>query len=311
MNAETEVTEFSNIGAALTKAREEKGISITTAAMQTNLSAAVIEQLENNRFSEMGAEVYVKGNLDKYTRYLGLEKEQITQLFKQQYSKSPTTLRLNSANIASQTRSYKRSLWLTWAWFLALLVVLLMVLLQVFRQDSWLMRQIRGAFAQESSVSSEVAQAPTNEAVIALESVGDSGLRSESVSDYAPTTVVERDQATENKAEITLESSDMTVVEKEQAAVTAPVELAPAFSAGIEVLAENWIEVRDKRNKIVASKVYRANERIELSLEHAPYALHVGRPTQIRFVINGVEQDLSKYKNRSSNQRFTLNFGGQ
>ena len=42
-----------DIGAILRAAREAKGISIASAAMQTRLSIDILEKLEANRFSEI------------------------------------------------------------------------------------------------------------------------------------------------------------------------------------------------------------------------------------------------------------------
>ena len=44
-----------DIGAILRAAREAKGISIASAAMQTRLSIDILEKLEANRFSEIAA----------------------------------------------------------------------------------------------------------------------------------------------------------------------------------------------------------------------------------------------------------------
>lgn len=68
-------------GGILRKAREAKKISLVDAANELRLSVARMTDLEENRFSEMGAITFAKGYLRSYARFLGVSEENVLQAF--------------------------------------------------------------------------------------------------------------------------------------------------------------------------------------------------------------------------------------
>lgn len=60
-----------SIGERLRAGRERSGLSIAAAAEKLHLDAKVIESLEADRFSELGASVYVRGHLRRYADFVG------------------------------------------------------------------------------------------------------------------------------------------------------------------------------------------------------------------------------------------------
>ncbi|MEW6183352.1 MAG: RodZ domain-containing protein [Bacillota bacterium] len=61
------------IGEKLSKAREEKGITISTAEEATKIRAKFLEAMENDRFNALPGRVYAKAFLRTYARYLELD----------------------------------------------------------------------------------------------------------------------------------------------------------------------------------------------------------------------------------------------
>jgi cytoskeleton protein RodZ len=59
------------IGERLRAGRERSGLSIAAAAEKLHLDPKVIEALEADRFSELGASVYVRGHLRRYADFVG------------------------------------------------------------------------------------------------------------------------------------------------------------------------------------------------------------------------------------------------
>lgn len=103
-----------DIGALLAEQRESKGVSAKEAAKMVNLSANIIDDLENNRFSKIGTTVYVRGYLGLYAKYLGLDAAQIINLYDTQYPAEPIAIRPTLSQSVNgrrrQTRRHSKTL---------------------------------------------------------------------------------------------------------------------------------------------------------------------------------------------------------
>src|SRR5512139_203343 len=75
---EAEITELpSSPGARLRRERDAKGLSEQQAAESLNLDPTVVAQLESNDFAALGAPVFVRGHLRRYSALLGLGEDEI------------------------------------------------------------------------------------------------------------------------------------------------------------------------------------------------------------------------------------------
>ena len=63
--------ESRTIGQRLRAGRERSGLSVAATAEKLHLDPKVIESLEADRFSELGASVYVRGHLRRYADFVG------------------------------------------------------------------------------------------------------------------------------------------------------------------------------------------------------------------------------------------------
>src|ERR671911_2223785 len=66
------VTRLRTIGEALRSAREAQGKSLDDAAVATRIRSSYLEALEEERFGDLGGNVYAKGFLRSYAGYLGV-----------------------------------------------------------------------------------------------------------------------------------------------------------------------------------------------------------------------------------------------
>ena len=146
MSEKTNTTGALDIGAVLSAARMKRELSIATAAMQSNLSQEIIEKLEQNRFAEIGAPVFTRGYLGLYARFLGLNEAAVSQAFNKIKSEPAPELRLTAANVESQPRAYRRSYLGSWLLLIPVVIIGGVLLYQLFDNNSWLMKQINGAF---------------------------------------------------------------------------------------------------------------------------------------------------------------------
>jgi len=76
------------LGEKLSRARKRKGVDLIEAELQTKIRAKYLEALENEDFDLLPNDIYVKGFLTTYSKYLGLEPEKIHGLYQQQRSTS-------------------------------------------------------------------------------------------------------------------------------------------------------------------------------------------------------------------------------
>ncbi|MBS9778073.1 MAG: helix-turn-helix domain-containing protein [Gammaproteobacteria bacterium] len=97
-----------DIGALLSGQRERNGVSLKVAAKAINLSVGTIESLESNDFLQIGNSVYVRGYLALYTKYLGLETEQIINVYDNQYPAEPIAIKPALANKYNEKKQGKR-----------------------------------------------------------------------------------------------------------------------------------------------------------------------------------------------------------
>ena len=69
----TQGADIHDIGAKMRAERMKRGISIKTAAIQSNLNVEIVEKIEENRFGEIGAAVFVRDHIMRYARYLNMD----------------------------------------------------------------------------------------------------------------------------------------------------------------------------------------------------------------------------------------------
>jgi transcriptional regulator with XRE-family HTH domain len=70
-----------SVGQLLRKEREAQEKSLDDVAKDTKMSASTLEALEDDRFSALPAQVYVKGHLRTYARYLGLNEDDVVGMY--------------------------------------------------------------------------------------------------------------------------------------------------------------------------------------------------------------------------------------
>lgn len=296
-----------DIGALLSKTREEKGLSLASASMQTKLSVEIIEKLESNRFQEIGAPVFSRGYLSIYARFLGLNQAAFTRAFNALSMDTPTELRLTSANVASQKKSYKRTPWKAWLMLIPLFALAGVVVLQVADNESWLMRQIRGAFApapQEVQVPETAPQQGTDD--IILQIGPDAPLAADQPSESDQTAV---DQGMQLVAlESTAEQGNSDAQANTEAEAPSPAPAPAPQSAELRVQGETWLEVKSATGRVVASAILKKGDTVALPLPEGPFSMNIGRPSDVVVMLGDKPVDLTPFRQKGSERRFNLNF---
>lgn len=305
-----------DIGQTLKEAREFQAISLASAAMQTNLSQLIIDKLEQNKFREIGAPVFTRGYLTQYARFLKLDIAQLTNAFNS-LNPEDTEIRLSSANIASQSRAFKRRRFGVWLLIVPLLLLVGVIIIQVMNDQSWLMTQFKQAFIEKQN-DAKIASAD-NHHEITLQ-VGDKPVVIPTSTDTAietNTTEVNNNtvptltslESVENE-NTSLNTQDNTIPEVTLDAPTeTPVATPPQIvqkKSSLKITNENWIEARNKNKKLITSKLYKTGEEIELMADDFPYTITIGRPEAVILLLNGETVALKQYAVKNTTRQFKI-----
>ena len=92
MMAEAPGGELRGIGARLRAAREKRGLTLLEAAERLHLDAGIVQALEAENFTALGADVYVRGHLRRYAEAVGESPTQLQQLYADSRHVSPPDL---------------------------------------------------------------------------------------------------------------------------------------------------------------------------------------------------------------------------
>ncbi len=116
------------IGEALRGAREQQGRTVEEASQATRVRADYLHALENEQFDVLGGDVYAKGFLRTYGRWLGLDPEPLVELYRTEVQREGYDPHaLVEHPVATAPRKLAPT-WLIWpAIAAALLVVTLLV----------------------------------------------------------------------------------------------------------------------------------------------------------------------------------------
>lgn len=75
------------IGEALRAARRQQGRSLADAAAATRVRESYLAALEEEEFAALGGDVYVKGFLRSYARFLGLNPEPLLEAYRREHER--------------------------------------------------------------------------------------------------------------------------------------------------------------------------------------------------------------------------------
>jgi len=75
------------IGEALRAARRQQGRSLADAASATRVRESYLAALEEEEFAALGGDVYVRGFLRSYARFLGLNPEPLLESFRREHER--------------------------------------------------------------------------------------------------------------------------------------------------------------------------------------------------------------------------------
>lgn len=246
------------LGALLSQARKQKGLSVGEVAERLKLPARQIEAMESGSYKGLPEAVFIKGFLSSYARLLELDesefKQYLQQIFPsgQRYSTSDSSKVLSSEldfQDKPQRRHFPR-------WLIALLVLIIIGAVVYAWQSKSTSENAKQAATASQEVSAQTASisdiAASNIRVVPMPA-------SEQVSSTASTTVISASQPQEVNTK------------------TNASEPVAADSEALLIKLENksWLQVSDKNGKVLISQVVDAGSTQQFS-GSAPYKVIIG-----------------------------------
>ena len=115
------------IGITLAEARKQKKLSLKKISQETNISIKYLQAMEEENFRIFPAEVYLKGFLRSYGKYLNLDTAQLLQAYEMQHGRpAAENIIIKEKAIAAPKHAMRY-------WLVALAGLLLTLLIWVWR----------------------------------------------------------------------------------------------------------------------------------------------------------------------------------
>lgn len=270
------------LGALLSQARKQKGLSVGEVAERLKLPARQIEAMESGSYKGLPEAVFIKGFLSSYARLLELDesefKQYLQQIFPsgQRYSTSDSSKVLSSEldfQDKPQRRHFPR-------WLIALLVLIIIGAVVYAWQSKSTSENAKQAATASQEVSAQTASisdiAASNIRVVPMPA-------SEQVSSTASTTVISASQPQEANTK------------------TNASEPVAADSEALLIKLENksWLQVSDKNGKVLISQVVDAGSTQQFS-GSAPYKVIIGYTPGASIKFAGKEVIIPQNKKRTA-----------
>jgi len=273
-----------SIGERLRAGRERAGLSVAAAAEKLHLDIKVIEALEADRFSELGASVYVRGHLRRYADFVGEPGIEMVSSYTAREAKPPPPDLTQVPH--PERRSDPRRLINPLVGLGCALVLALAI---------WWV--LAGSRAGSSAPSADAASTDTSAATPAAQ---------------APAPAA---QAPVQVASAPVNSTPASTPKTTQAAATppapAPVEERPArpTTLRLELSNESWVEVYDSRGERLFYDVASAGS-VQSIEGRPPLRVVLGNAAAVAVQVDGQAREIPANAVNGEGARFVVNRSG-
>jgi len=246
------------LGRLIAEAREARSMSLKDAANELRLEESVVEAIEQEDFSSLGAPVFIKGHLRAYARLLGMGEEKLVVIYEEQFGSEDEWQgvplkeeRVKSSNLAQLG-------------LIALLVIAAVTLAVVFFFGDSEPEVIRGSAMPESPAADTMMPVP------GMSVPGDVATEmSAPVENDAPVSVLPMNEvATEEVPSEAPSKVDAAGQAAEAASAVAGTELRFEFSGNC------WVEVSDANGRLLVGE--QAAGSVRSVSGEAPFSVVIG-----------------------------------
>lgn len=305
-------------GDQLKRARESRNLTIQQVAQALHLDPWILEALEQNRFKDVGAPVFVKGHLRKYASEIGLDSQQLMEAYYAADDTPETPGLVTDTFTRPQSDQHGRWPVIVVSALLALLVILVAFL--------WLRGGAMPSFFQDDEADSAADAVPTSSMPAVTTSANDRGVPRE----VAPTGSVETDeqasagiaaevnQSVADKADKAVGSSASDEATEQTRSPAADPgqdagqiagqdagQVAGQVRVDISLQNDSWVEIYDANNRRLFFDLARAGSTTNVTGK-PPLQVLLGNSDDARVRVNDAVWPIPAAARRGKTARFTI-----
>jgi cytoskeleton protein RodZ len=300
MSEPSDMDALETIGRTLARLREARGLDIAKAAADLRCDRAIIEALESDRFADLGAAVFARGHLRRYSDFLGAPTEQLLARWSAEQAGGQPLPDLTRAPQAPRPIDTRR-----WARLLAVVAGALAIGLA-----AWWILQGAGARPAPTAAASD---APTAPQAVPVPQDLPPAMTTAPTAASEPAVTTEPAAATEPAA-VAVTEAVTEAVSTEPTAVAEPAPAAPAVAPGdvamaFTTAADCWAEVTDAKGSRRLYQLIRAGERVTAT-GTPPLRVTLGRGDVTRVEIAGRAVAIPQDAVRNAVARFEVAASG-
>lgn len=276
-----EAVKITKVGAMLKEMRLQKGLKIAEISKHLCIRKHYIEAIEESDYKEIPAFPYGIGFIRSYANFLGLNGENIVDLYKEETqgdkTKDSKVLEPQKDAVIPEVRYLLISI---------LAIILIYVVWMVFNSKEEAI--VENLAEQNSVVLNEeavvVEEFNVNNGVLVEDAIGVISVENNNDENQIVVSEGVYGEKTD-AAEEAAKASDVKVEEKVE-------NIIPAKGVFVEVLKDTWVEVKDE-NKLYLSKVLKAGDKYTVP-EGEGKIFSVGKYDGVNVYINGVLTNVVK-----------------
>lgn len=295
-------------GSRLREQRERKGLSVAQAASELHVNCRLLEALEEDRFDDIGAPIFVKGHLRNYARLLGLDPNELVAEYEAANRPAEPTLVAHRPD-GPRMEPGRSQAWVGWLGWLFLLV------LAVLLGGWWYYEQEGGGELPLESASESVSIIPRPD------DGGDREIRPQTDMTLPQETLAgggEDEGAAEPQAEtetggppeVVMPASPVETPAQTQSPVQRPAERAapPAEGQGLvlQFTEESWVEIYDDAGRPILYDLMKPGTRREINAS-GQLRVFLGNADGVTVSVAGEPFDVERYRRGDSTARFNVN----
>lgn len=243
-------------------ARENKNLSIKEISQTLNISADIIQKLENGDFNKLPSDIFIAGHIRTYLNWIEINPKLII---------NDNTLKTNNNNNA-QKIILPYTFKLSRIYIIFLSAIFLFLLLIIYKNLNKLHSE---NIITNSNITDNI------------EKITNDNISLEKIDEMDNQLLVKDDQidikGNENIESLKKEEIVKDVANNDQKIISAINEIDFIY---IEAIADSWIEIQNKNSKILVSKIIKKDEKISLPYEK-DLILVTGNAGGIIIQING------------------------
>lgn len=294
LGLETAVVE--PVGDILRAARVSANLSVREVADELHLLPNQVEALELGNYKRFRGEIFSKGYLRTYAKFLGLDDEAIIESYIKSKPETPTVKNTITSRQHIQNPTKGRNIQY---WFLAAVIVLTFILwwvssgdeklpVKVTKSDSVIVDRHDTSLIAKLDVEANIAEESRRNTLLAKPSVGVSPVENKVNPPVNLTNSKNMEPTIQSASTETNARSDYNG----SVEITTPGIADDGGSLDFRFSADCWVEVRNSNDEVIYADLKKAHETLVLE-GNAPFKILLGYAPGVSLLYNGEAVDIN------------------